>query len=118
MSDRDPHPRCIMCMCLKHAQTLLADPQTCHHFASLPMKILKMRVAEANKQDPCLSRAATQSVATNHLILASTSWVDIMEDDLPSMLPLVEGLLMQKEGDQGDKDAALYFYLLSDFAAE
>lgn len=43
ISGRDPYPICIMCIGPKHAQTLLADPQTCAHCASLPVKILERR---------------------------------------------------------------------------
>ncbi len=72
---------CIMCMGPEHAQTSLADPQKGAHCASLPVKILerRLRVAVANKEDPCLSRPATQSSATDHLTRASTSWADMME---------------------------------------
>ncbi len=88
-------------------QTLLADPQTCAHCASLPVKILerRLRVAVANKQDPCLSRPATQSLATEHLTRASTSWADIIEAESPDMPPQFEGLLTQGEGEPGDEDA-------------
>ncbi len=98
---------CIVCMVPKHAQTSLADPQTCAHCASLPVKILekRLRVAVAKKQDPCLPGPATQSSATEHLTRASTSWEDMMETESPDMPPLFEGLLMQEEGEPGDEDA-------------
>ncbi len=107
ISGRDPHPMYIVCMGPKHAQMSLADPQTCAHCVSLPVKILerRLRVVVANKQDPCLSGAATQSAVTDHLTRASTSWADMMEAESPDMPPLFEGLLTQEEGDPGDEDA-------------
>ncbi len=62
-------------------------------------------MAVANKQDPCLSGPATQSLATEHLTRASTSWADMIEAESPDMPPQFEGLLTQGEGEPGDEDA-------------
>lgn len=57
----------------------------------------------ANKQDPCLSGAA--STATDHLPRASASWAEMMEAESPDMPPLFEGLLTPEDGELGDEDA-------------
>lgn len=54
-----------------------------------------------NKQDPCLSGAATQAAASDNLPRASMSWADMMEAKSLDMPLLLEDLLTQEGGEQG-----------------
>lgn len=63
-------------------------------------------MAVAEMQDPCLSGAATQSVATDHLTRSTTSWANMMEAESLGMPPLFKGLLTQEEVELGDEDGS------------
>lgn len=105
ISGKDPHPMCIACMGAKHAQTALADRDSCHHCTSMPEKILerRLRVAVANSQDPCLAPAAGKTTAETHQP-PSKSWADDVDDDMP---PLFEDLLDMDQGvEDGEGDAS------------
>lgn len=101
ISGKDPHPMCIACMGAKHAQTALADRDSCHHCASMPEKILerRLRVAVANSQDPCLTQATSNATADTHQARAATSWADSM-DAVSDMPPLFDELFDIRPGDE------------------
>lgn len=75
------------------------------HCVSMPLKILELslKVSVANKQNPCLSGAA--SAVTDHLPRVSTSWAEIMVAESPDMTPLFDGLLTHEDGELGDEVA-------------
>ncbi|XP_034564504.1 uncharacterized protein LOC117830473 [Notolabrus celidotus] len=108
ISGRDPHPMCIACMGAKHARASLADPQSCSHCESMPEKILerRLRVAVANRQDPCLSGATPKASTSTHQPRAEMDWATIMETDSPVMPPLFEELLDLERGEEDAEDDA------------
>ncbi|KAK7889130.1 hypothetical protein WMY93_024690 [Mugilogobius chulae] len=114
ISGRDTHPMCIVCMGAKHAQTALADRQSCSHCASLPEKILerRLRVAVANSHDPCLGEPTAKTTAITQQAQPAKAWADILDDEAADMPPLFEDLLEVDLGDEGaDGDDAASDFL-------
>ncbi|KAK0152765.1 hypothetical protein N1851_005700 [Merluccius polli] len=105
ISGRDPHPMCIACMGIKHAQCSLADPHSCVHCASMPEKILerRLRVTVATNQDPCLGGATAKASTSVHQSQAATSWADMMEAVSPLVPPLFDDAILEAE--PGTEDA-------------
>lgn len=89
----------------KHTQAARAVPQSCSHCMSMPEQILKMRlrVAAANNQDPCLSGATPKATASIHQ--PRGSWRKMKEADCPDMPPLFEKFL--EEDAEGDANSDL-----------
>lgn len=100
---------CIVCMGAKHAQTALAERDSCQYCASMPEKILerRLRVAVANTQDPCLTQATPKTTADIHQARATTSWADMMDNISDEVPPLFEDILDLDTGNEEvDGDAA------------
>ncbi|KAK0148792.1 hypothetical protein N1851_010874 [Merluccius polli] len=114
ISGRDPHPMCIACMGIKHAQCSLADPHSCVHCASMPEKILerRLRVTVATNQDPCLGGATAKASTNVHQSQAATSWADMMEAVSPLVPPLFDDAILEAEPGTEDAEGDGNFDLL------
>lgn len=108
ISGRDPHPLCIACMGVQHAQASLVDPECCQHCSAMPTRILeqRLRVSASSKDNPCLS----DSVAKPKPSTASMSWGNRSVEDFP---PLFDQLLDSEDEyggggpEEDDEDAIL-----------
>lgn len=102
ISGRDPHPMCIACMGVQHAQASAADPHCCTHCMPMPKHILerRLRVAVSHAQDPCLSNTVSNTASPPPLP-AEKSWGEIMEEVTPDLPPIFENL----DGELDDEDA-------------
>ncbi|XP_029965627.1 uncharacterized protein LOC115401518 [Salarias fasciatus] len=88
ISGRDPHPLCITCMGVQHAQASLADSECCQHCSTMPTRILerRLRVSASSKADPSLS----ESAAKPKRAIANLDWANPPVEDFP---PLFDQLL-------------------------
>ncbi|XP_029963540.1 uncharacterized protein LOC115400030 [Salarias fasciatus] len=88
ISGRDPHPLCITCMGVQHAQASLADSECCQHCSTMPTRILerRLRVSASSKADPSLS----DSAAKPKRAIANLDWANPPVEDFP---PLFDQLL-------------------------
>lgn len=109
ISGRDPHPMCIACMGVKHAQAALVDAESCVHCRVMPARILKrrLRVAASSKDDPVLSSVPPSAKGVQPSPLWDLSlWGDIMDMESPEFTLifdqqlLAEGLYAFYEGSE------------------
>ncbi|KAI5108305.1 hypothetical protein C0J45_1899, partial [Silurus meridionalis] len=110
ISAKDSHPLCIVCLGVRHAQTMLANPECCPHCALFPSRIRerRLRVAAANKGDPCLSPLpAERDEAASQ---AQRGWGEIMDEVSPVLPSLFEShSLLDNKGVEEEDDEVAHF---------
>lgn len=91
-------------MGVKHAQALLADPESCEHCCALLSRILehRLRVSAASKADPCHSNTAPKT--SDKPAKASACWGYIVDDPEAEFAPLFSQLLYSGDEHGYSKD--------------
>ncbi|KAI5102388.1 hypothetical protein C0J45_7740, partial [Silurus meridionalis] len=107
---KDSHPLCIVCLGVRHAQTVLANPECCPHCALFPSRVRerRLRVAAANKRDPCLSPLpAERDEAASQ---AQCSWGEFMDEVSPVLPSVFEShSLLDNKGVEEEDDEVAHF---------
>lgn len=108
ISERDPHPLCIACMRVQHAQTSFRDSSCCQHCSAMPARTLewRLRVLAASKAEPWLSDSATKLEP----VKASMSWYKL--EDFPPLFDQLLDSVDECGGGEAEEDDILD--LLSD----
>lgn len=109
ISAKDPHPLCISCLGVKHAQTAISNPDGCSNYSGFPTKTWKrrLRVAVAGNKDPCFSSQTQPREETAKQLLEPDSWGDIMDVESPDLLPLFSDALVGIAWKEDDEDEEL-----------
>lgn len=120
ISGRDPHPMCIACMGVKHAQAVLVDAESCTHCRVMPARILERRLqvaAKSSKDDSFLSTIHPSAKGAQHSPPQDlSSWGDIMFLEYSEFAPLFDHqpLVPGDEVERDEKEAEMLACFLQD----
>lgn len=113
ISGKDPHPLCIACLGVRHAQAALANPEGCPHCSLFPSRVLerRVRVAATNKGDPCFSPPPAEEAKQPS---ASCSWGEYMDEFSPQLPPLFGSVGITDVREEDDEDDEAIARMLED----